>query len=393
MREQTARRLPRQQVVVDFKPLRSVGELDDLVFQAEDIYQRSSAERAQLQLRLIGEAFTHHFEHNPDYRAYCERLGVRPRRFTTLEDLGSIPLVTSTQFKLRDVLSCPRSQVVKVCVSSGTQGSTSRVYRDETTLCRFLGSVQSSVEDILGLDDAYCLHLGPSREEAGDLWFSYVMGTTHLIFPTENFVRGGEFDPAAVVRRFRQVRGSYENVVLVGAPVMFLQLAEYMAAQGLAEEDCGSVLMVTGGGWKRAGGKAIPRPQLEDLLGRHFRGVPRTHFRDFFNMVELNAVFPECEHHIKHAPPWIRLLVLDPRTLRPMPAGEMGLLAYLDPTPTSFPGFILTDDFVRLTLDGRCACGRQGQGVELIRRVSKVESRGCALKIDRSYTAPQSRRA
>lgn len=388
--ERLTARSPEALHAVDFKPLESVGVLDDLIFQATDIYRLHRAELEQLQLSLIGEAFSLHYERNEDYRRYCERLGARPRRFNAVEDLASIPLVTSTQFKLRDVLSCDRAKVVKTCVSSGTQGSISRVYRDETTMCRFLGSVQSSVDEILSLDDAYCLHLGPAKDEAGELWFSYVMSTTDLIFPTENFVHGGRFDPAAVVRRFQEVRAEYENVLLVGAPVMFLNLVEYMTAHQLREEECGHVLMVTGGGWKRFEGGAIPRPEFESLLARRFCGLSQANFRDFFNMVELNAVFPECERRIKHVPPWIRLCVLDPRTLRPVPTGEVGLLAYLDPTPTSFPGFVLADDFARLVFDEKCACGRHGQGVEIIRRVSKVESRGCALKIDRTYAGPRS---
>ncbi|MBB2911303.1 long-chain-fatty-acid---luciferin-component ligase [Streptosporangium becharense] len=365
-------------------PLEAVSVLDDWVFQRSDIYHASAAEIETLKLTMARNAVDHHFTHNPTYRQYCQKSGFEPDQLNTLQDLARIPLITSSQFKISQVRTGPEEAIVKVCTSSGTQGSMSLVHRDETTLCRFLGSIQGSVDQLLGLDDAFCLHLGPSKEEAGDLWFSYAMAVTDMLFPTENFVVDGVFDPAKVVRRIQEARGDAENVLLVGAPIMFLHLDEYMTENGILLEDCENLFVITAGGWKRFRGSSIPREEFVGHLTKRFQGLDPSRIRDFFNMVELNSILAECEFHVKHVPPWIHVLTLDPRTLQPVANGRQGLLAFVDPTATSYPGFILTDDYARTVLDGECRCGRRGQGIEFTRRVEKVESRGCALKLDRA---------
>jgi long-chain-fatty-acid---luciferin-component ligase len=373
---------------IRFEDLKPVSPLDDLIFQAEDVFYRDRADVAGFQRDVIGQAFDWHYAHNARYRDYCRSFGAYPGMVRTSEDLVRIPLITSTQFKLGDVLSCDRSEIVQVCSSSGTAGSISQVYRDETTLGRFLGSVRCNTEQMYALHDAFCLHLGPSKEEAQGLWISYAMSLIDLVFPTENFVRDGIFHPEAVLRRIEEVRGRYEHLILTGAPIMFLHLAEHMRKEGVSFEGCEDFLIVTAGGWKRYSGQAIPRPEFEERLGQQFVGLTPGRFRDCFNMVELNTILVECEHQVKHIPPWLRILTLDPRTLTPVAGEEAGLLAFLDPTATSYPGFVLTDDFARLTPEGTCPCGRSGPGLELVRRVSRVESRGCALKIDHRYSNP-----
>lgn len=362
-----------------------VGLLDDWMFQREDVYHASTEEIERLKMEAIGAAVAHQFAHNAEYRRYCERLNFEPSTLRGLADLARIPLVTSSQFKLREVLTGPPESVVKTCASSGTQGSVSRVHRDETTLSRFFASIRVCVEQLLSVDDAFCLHLGPDRDEAKDLWIAYSMSVTDMMFPTENFVRDEVFEPERVVQRIRAARGRYEKVVLLGAPIMLLHLAEYMEEAGERFDDCDDIWVITAGGWKRFSGTSISPPELFGRLEQRFSGLKQSNFRDFFNMVELNLVIPECESGVKHAPPWLHLLVLSPETLQPVPNGEEGLLAFIDPTPTSYPGFILTDDFARISLDGECGCGRSGQGIEFVRRVNRGESRGCALKMDRTH--------
>jgi long-chain-fatty-acid---luciferin-component ligase len=370
-----------------FEDLTAISPLDDLIFQTDNVFYRDPDAVNAFQVDAIGQAFDRHYESNARYRDYCRSFGFEPGMIRGLEDLALIPLITSTQFKISDVLSCERSRIVKECTSSGTAGSISRVYRDERTLGRFLGSIRCNMEQMYALHDAFCLHLGPSRDEAQGLWISYAMGLADLVFPTENFVIDAVFQPEALLRRIREVRGRYEHLILTGAPIMFLRLDEYMEAERIRLHGCENFFIITAGGWKRYSGQAIPRAEFEDRLARRFDGLSQGNFRDCFNMVELNSVLVECEHQVKHVPPWLRMLTLDPRTLREVPAGEVGLLAFLDSTTTSYPGFILTDDFARLGSEGACPCGRSGRGLEIVRRVARVESRGCALKLDHSYMA------
>ncbi|CCI20953.1 putative Long-chain-fatty-acid--luciferin-component ligase [Microcystis aeruginosa PCC 9809] len=373
--------------LIPFQSLNSIDLIDDLIYQCEDFFTWTQDQIQKIQTQLLAEAFSFHYNHSESYHKYCHNWEVTPQDVQEPNDLIKIPLVPSTMFKLRDITSCSPKDIVKVCTSSGTMGSISKIYRDETTLNRFLGSIRSSIDLLLNLDDAFCVNLGPSTEESGDLWFSYAISVVDLIFPSQNFVKDDVFYPDRAYQEIIKQHDKYENLVVIGAPIMFLELISYMEKHSLTVENSEKIYFVTAGGWKRFSGQAISRPVFEEKIGTSFRGSVREHFRDVFNMVELNTVLAECSHQIKHVVPWIKVLILEPRTLRSLPPGELGIIAYLDPSTTSYPGFILSDDFGRIVLEGKCPCGRTGQGIEIVRRIKSVESRGCALKIDKNYAS------
>lgn len=372
---------------LDFTALRPVSSLDQLVFHTDDAFHMDAASVRDVQAEHITASFRLHFGANDAYRQYCRRHGVDPSSVTRWEDQLRIPLVTATQFKLRDVLSCEPDDIVKICTSSSTEGTMSRVHRDETTLSRFLGGVRTAIEGLTDVLDCRCLHLGPSSEQARDLWIAYAMSIVDLMHPTENFVVDDVFHADQAIEQLSALAGDDTPVMVLGPPIMVVRLMEAMHAADITINGCENVLVVTAGGWKRFSGKGIARSELEQLVAGRLQGIRRESFRDCFSMVELNGLLAECECHVKHAPPWLRLLVLKPDSLLPARDGELGLLAFLDPTPTSYPGFVLTDDLATMREAHRCACGRFGETVDILRRVHRVEARGCALKIDRAYGA------
>jgi long-chain-fatty-acid---luciferin-component ligase len=140
--------------------------------------------------------------------------------------------------------------------------------------------------------------------------------------------------------------------------------------------------VITAGGWKRATGSVVPRDELTDLVVSAFALPEGGQVRDCFNMVELNSVLFECEHQVKHVPPWLRVTARDPGTLEVLPSGAQGTLAFLDALPTSYPGFLLSDDFGTVRYGVACPCGRTSDVLDVTRRIQTVEARGCALKMD-----------
>src|SRR5262249_1300905 len=116
-------------------------------------------------------------------------------------------------------------------------------------------------------------------------------------------------------------------------------------------------------------------------------GVERSRVRDVFNMVELNTVLFECEASRKHVPPWLHVSARRAADMSVAPAGEVGLLCYLDPTATSYPGFVLSDDLGHID-DAQCPCGRYGETISISRRLTTIEDRGCGLSLDRYGRSP-----
>ena len=130
------------------------------------------------------------------------------------------------------------------------------------------------------------------------------------------------------------------------------------------------------GGWKTAEGEKLSPKELRNRIKENF-GIPDEHCRDLLAMNEINALFPECKGQYKHIPYFIQFYVLD-EEMNPLPYGEYGRFAFLDPLANSYPGFIITGDRVKL-LEHCPECDRPGPVLAPeISRLKGTEPKGCA---------------
>jgi long-chain-fatty-acid---luciferin-component ligase len=336
-------------------------------------------------LDLIRTALDRHLAACSAYACYAEHLGFVLDTLREPADLVRVPQIPTLAFKRTAIMSCDERDIDKRCTSSGTLGRRSAVYRDRTTIERLLGSVERGME-LVGdwhEDEVAIANLGPGQVEAGDLWFAYVMSLVELRFHTEHMVREGRFEAHDAALRVRTLLEEYFQVVVIGPPMLLLKLVAAVVPD--FHPPAGNRLtVVTAGGWKGDTGALLNRQFFLDSMIDGL-GLPGPeHVRDAFNLVELNTVIMECRIGCKHVPPWLEVIVRDPRTLGPVADGEVGLLSYLDPSATSYPCFILTDDLGTLR-PGPCRCGRSGRLLTLHRRIRRAEEWGCALKMNRSY--------
>jgi long-chain-fatty-acid---luciferin-component ligase len=358
--------------------------LDHVLYNEDDVFHWPLEKRQEIALQLVASSFAQHYANCEPYRRLCSAERIGPGDVQTWEDLQRIPLVPSSFFKHHVLQSVPSSEIIKVCLSSGTQGSQSRVPRDHVTLERLIGTTRTQIDQLLNpWHRAHIFNLGPDSDEAHDLWFAYVMSILELVRRTTHYVCQGVFSSAAVVADL-QAHHMDNQAVLVGPPVLFLHLLDYLEQHGirLALGGCNG-LVVTAGGWKRFDDRAISRQVFSERLADRLGLAGPFQVRDAFNMVELNTVLLECERRRKHVPPWLVVFVRDAATLQILPDGSTGVLSYLDATASSYPGFILSDDFGSLRATP-CLCGRTGPTLEIGRRVKRIEARGCALKMDQS---------
>lgn len=376
-------------VVPLFDPMRRVvrvstdgdDSLDRLLSSStKGAYQRDfSRER----VGWLARAAAHHIEHCPPYARLAAASGFHPSTLDGTADLARIPLLPSSMFKKKTVVSSCTGDVL-VCRSSGTGGTVSRVHRDEPTMERFIASLlHGSAEFYERHEGRRGFVLGPHTDEAETLWFSYVLGLLDLSFDTDFFVRDETFRCRELAEALANL-GADVQPLIIGPPRLILELCRWLIARGeRLDLSRRSGLVVTAGGWKSHLAHAISREELTALVTDAL-GVAPDAVRDAFNMVELNSVLFECEHRRKHVPPWLEVIVRNPSDMSCAAPGEEGVLTYLDPSPTSYPGFVFSDDLGRLSSDS-CECGRFGRTLALSRRLTKVEERGCALKLDR-YT-------
>jgi long-chain-fatty-acid---luciferin-component ligase len=364
---------------------RALDPIDQLLSMT-DVYRMAPEQVDVVRSAEIRRAVAFHVAHQSRYAAYCARMGFQPSMIAGPHDLWRVPLLPSALFKrgdasLRTRPSSSQPESVLETTSSGTQGSVSVVPRDNVTLMRFFASVSSGVRDVLGVDDFAMpvFNLGPAPDEAAHLWISYVLAGASVFFDSQNYVRGGRLLTRQLIDALQ--RASAE-VVIIGPPALLLDLCNELpqALQLHAHS-----LVVSVGGWKRAGARAIDRQVFRARIGAAF-GIEETRIRDAYNMVELNSVLFECAHRVKHVPPWLYVMAREPRSLALQGDGEAGILAYLDPTARSYPAFILSDDFGSVRRSVRCTCGLHTDVLTIERRINRIESRGCALKMN--YTGP-----
>ena len=361
---------------------KKISKLDAVLSSDEAFYEDFDKSRAQLN-EFIHEAVSWHIKHNQFYREYCKKHSFHIEDMK--EDLWKIPALPSAIFKRDKKYTISRDDdTILSTTSSGTQGTISQVPRDNDTLMRFFASVTVGVQDVLNIEqqelNVYCL--SPANDEVEHLWISYVLAGILVYYPTKYYVTNGEFHIDILIEDLRKLDALDENnqVLIVGPPALVLDVTKKLEeTEGLKVGKHCKILTI--GGLKSRQGECVKRELLDERVTKAFGLFNVKYVRDVYNMVELNTVIFECQNHKKHCPPWLYARAFDPKTLQVLPSGEMGILGYFDPTPLSYPGFILSDDFGRVYEQVTCSCGITGNVIEIERRINKLESRGCALKI------------
>lgn len=376
---QEAQRADRQIVA------RSMHPMDALLHQEERLFDLPEAASRVLTGDLVSAAFALHYRACERYRAYCERVGVWPSQIQGYEDLGRIPLLPTSIFKRHRLTSCAASDVERHCLSSGTQGTQSVVLRDGVTLERLLATVRSLLQIAPPIREsaAQLFVLSPDTEEAADLWLAYILSVTEILFPATFYVRAGELELDALVRDLARLP-SHRQPVIVAPPATLLRVMDHIEAQGRSF-DLGAAfgVVITAGGWKRAQGSAVDPSALRSRAQRVLGLRSPDHLRDSFNMVEMNTVMLACEQGHFHTPPTLYMRAIDPRSMATLDPGVEGILAFADASSTSYPAFVMTDDYGVVGDFASCGCGRSAPWFRHTRRLRTVEARGCARKVDR----------
>ena len=347
--------------------------LDEAVYNTR-IYELSPSAFNALRAELISSYLAQTTQNCCEFRRYSG--GKQYRAGSNVVPARYIP---TTVFKVTELLSIRPEHVEKWCLSSGTAGRQSRIGRDRSSLERLIGSVRQSLSLIEEWDEEELniIHLGPSYEDSGDIWFPYVMSLAELLYATESFGGAAHLDIAGAVARYVQLREAGRQVGLIGPPFAVKDFCEAYRAAGQPSTAGAEVTVVTGGGWKTHEGMSIPRDRFRALVTSTLGLEDDSRVRDAFNQVELNTVMLECEQHRFHIPPWVAATALDPESLMPVEQGNKGLLAYIDASASSYPCVIVGDDIGSVS-EQPCSCKRPGSLLQFDRRLVRSSGAGCA---------------
>ena len=163
-------------------------------------------------------------------------------------------------------------------------------------------------------------------------------------------------------------------VLLLATAFSLVHLLDAVGPSGLALPP-GSRIMETGGFKGRSA--RVDRGVLYARARRRL-GVPETCVVNEYGMTELLSQSydgvagraPPLAERAHRFPPWVRVQVLDPATLRPLSPGEPGVLAIFDLANAGSVCHVLTEDVGVLDSEG---------GFSLRGRAADAEARGCSL--------------
>jgi hypothetical protein len=427
-------------------PRTAWSPVDEALYGPPDPFRVPLPEALGMQLRSLRFAFTHHYTHNRFYRKFCLERGFAPEHIKTAADLENIPLLPDTFFKdypkgrefalwLGNIFTGDLPQIVireknptpdqvigafndaglAVTFSSGTSGRHTYIPRDRRTFFAAEYAIAKAVvamayplwdtqwHEYLLLPDPRQTSLFAGRACAvffdviGDVRVAIDRPvSTELIRMTMTGTKGMKSMIikyfarrsttkmiAAIIRWLESHEKGSEKILFFGAPFILSMVMEKLQENGRSFDFGGRGWVGTAGGWKAFEGSRVPlaafRRQVEQVLG-----IPGKYCLDMYAMVENNGCMMHCpEGHYLHAPySFFKPLVLgkDNKTLG---YGEWGRFAFLDAAASSYPGFIISGDKVRM-LEHCPVCDRPGPVLDPeIGRVAGEEIRGCAEEVRR----------
>lgn len=347
-------------------------------------YGMDPGQRHDALLALFKQELEYACERSAQFANYVRHW---PVSVAAAKSIAELPYLPVSVFKANPPLSLvPASEIKRTLTSSSTSGQVpSRVVLDAATSRRMTRGVIAIIRDFVGAARRPYLvidnqeNLGRQSELGARGAAIQALGS----FATEivSCLRTGEQgDTTLDVDKLIACADKWKDapVLVYGFTyVIWTQLVQPLQKRGITLP-LPNVHVLHSGGWKRLEQQAVTKDVFVRDVAAVFGCAPDRAI-DYYGMVEnVGVVYPDCERGYKHVPSFADVIIRDPLTLAPAEPGRQGLVQVCSVLPTSFPGFLLlTDDMGEIIgLDG-CGCGRRGTHFRFLRRVPKVEVRGC----------------
>lgn len=320
-----------------------------------------------------------HYAACEPYRRVVDRVfgGAGSLTAGRLEDLPFLPV---SLFKSQTLRSVPPEAVTRVLTSSGTGGQeVSHVYLDARTARLQAAALVRVGQAVLGTSRRPMVVVDhPEVLRDRSTFTARGAGILGLLQfghrPFWALGAGMELDLDGLEA---YLSGALDRPPLFfGFTFMVWQhLVRALEQGGRCLKPSGGTL-VHSGGWKKLQDQAVTPQEFRERAARAL-GVARV--VNFYGMAEqVGGVFFENEQHHLQASVFSEVIVRDPRTLVPLPPGEVGLIQTLSVLPESYPGHsILTEDLGAVIGDGVVG-GVQGRSFDVLGRVPRAELRGCS---------------
>lgn len=332
----------------------------------------------QLFLDSLNEAILVHQKGNEFFRFLLEKEDFKT--LTDLENLENLPFIMVNLFKFHEIISSPKEDIVLTLGSSGTSGQRSQIFLDQCSLDR-VKKLAYNVHRDLGITSEkkynyLCFTYDPAvASDVGTAFTDELLtGFTDKaeVYYTFQFDgREFKYDEEKTLEKLKEFEASPFSTRILGFPAFLYELIIKNNLKLKLGEDS---WVQTGGGWKQKEDQKIEKSAFRELVSKSL-GIPISNIRDLFGMVEHGVPYVDDELGRLRIPNYARVLIRDPKNLKCLKTGEVGLVQFISTYLTSFPSIsLLTTDWGRVLEDER------GFYLELVGRAGTTKNKGCALK-------------
>jgi phenylacetate-coenzyme A ligase PaaK-like adenylate-forming protein len=348
------------------------------------LYAVDSETRRINLLHLLRDVTAHHVGNCAPYGRFCSGQGVVSDQIDSLE---AIPYLPTAIFKDALLLSIPPERVFREIRSSATSsGRPSRIGLDKENNRRWTVSLQRMLLDRIGdkrfgtlvLDEPSVLGtdtvISARASMTRSLLFSSSMVDTCLTLEG-GVLRLDEEKLKALLHGF----GDGTDSMMFGFTfILYTHVVRPLLDAG-CRFDLPKLKIVHAGGWKKLEALSVSTEKLIADCCDCF-GVSPENVIDIYGFSEQGGLlYPTCEAGVRHTPAWSEVISRDPLTLEPLPFGKEGLMQFLTPIQTSYPGHsVITEDVGMVLGRDNCSCGRKGTIFKVLGRSQvATEERGC----------------
>ncbi len=333
--------------------------------------------------RLALAAFELQYNHVTLYRHYCQRRDITPKDISSWEQIPALP---TDVFKDAAFCLLP-SETSRTFITSGTSNKKEqgKVSYDEGGLRLMDATIKKAASWMFFPDNikALILVLAPPPEIAPHMVMVYGMNRLIEYFglsASRFLIQKSGFDAKALADTLHRSIDEGVPVAICGGSFGFVNFFDYCTSKGLKFDLPQGSRCLDAGGFKGRS-REVGREEFLDLC-EGVLGVHRDYCVNLLGMTEISSQYYDntlrnrqrgiAAGRAKVIPPWTRVMAVDPDTLTPLPAGEIGLLRHLDLANRGHICSIQTDDLGRI-LPG---------GFDVYGRARDDGSRGCSLSID-----------
>lgn len=356
--------------------------LSDLLKQRP--YHLSQSDKNDLFIKAIKEVTLHHYQNCMPYKNLCQKRGFHPGDSSGLSELPYLP---TSIFKDAMLLSTAKDKVFRIINSSATStGRPSRIGLDRETSQR-----QSKCFNKVALD-----RLGNQRRKFIILDIPESISRTKEVTARSSTIRSLLFcankvhtcvedvdgkltlDQQRLDELLQEAERNNEQVVIFGFTYILYSYVLLPLSNDRKKYNMKDSKIIHIGGWKKLEKEKVSPEELIAQCCKVF-GVNSGDVVDFYGFTEQSGmIYPSCEAGARHVPVWGEVIVRDKLSLQPLGKGQNGLLQFITPIQTSYPGHsVLTEDEGFVIGVDNCPCGRKGTTFKVVGRAQNAEVRGC----------------